>query len=433
MDPLPARLLIVLASAGAMELVAGLVHRFWMHGPGWGWHRSHHEPGTGGLERNDRYALLFALVAVALFALGHGRWWPLYWVGAGLTLYGLLYALVHDGLVHRRRPWPWRWTPRRGYLARLVQAHRLHHALRTRDGGVSFGFLYAAPPARLAARLRAQRRRQRAPVRPLPPALQRVAGLTLAALIVGAWATLLALALFVVRLDGGNPLPALPLVAALTWLDVGLFIVAHDAMHGSLAPGRPRLNRALARLCLALYAGFALAPLARRHAQHHRHPGTADDPDFHPAPRRFWPWYLAFMRRALGWREVVAPVSIFLLLTLGLHAPLANVLLFWALPALLSSLQLFAFGTWLPHRLADDGFADAHRARSSRWAPWATLLACFHFGYHLEHHLRPDAPWWRLPAMRRARAAGRLGRTVTLEDAPTAAPPAAAAAAAPSG
>lgn len=156
------RVCIVLASAIAMEGVAALVHRLWMHGPGWGWHRSHHEPGPSRIERNDAYAVVFAAVAVVLFVVGRGRWWPLYWIGVGMTLYGLLYGLVHDGLVHRR--WPLRWQPRAGgYLARLVQAHRLHHAVRTREGAVSFGFLFAADPSRLAAQLRERRRGREIP------------------------------------------------------------------------------------------------------------------------------------------------------------------------------------------------------------------------------------------------------------------------------
>jgi beta-carotene 3-hydroxylase len=40
-------------------------------------------------------------------------------------------------------------VPKRGYLKRLVRAHRLHHAVRTREDCISFGFLYAAPIARL--------------------------------------------------------------------------------------------------------------------------------------------------------------------------------------------------------------------------------------------------------------------------------------------
>ena len=49
-----------------------------------------------------------------------------------------------------------RWVPRRGYAKRLVQAHKLHHATVGKDGGVSFGFIFAADPAKLKARLRAQ-------------------------------------------------------------------------------------------------------------------------------------------------------------------------------------------------------------------------------------------------------------------------------------
>ncbi len=38
--------LIVLLTVAAMELVAALAHKYIMHGWGWGWHESHHEPRT---------------------------------------------------------------------------------------------------------------------------------------------------------------------------------------------------------------------------------------------------------------------------------------------------------------------------------------------------------------------------------------------------
>ena len=41
-----------------------------MHGFGWGWHRSHHEPRTGWFEKNDLYAVVFAGVAIALIYAG---------------------------------------------------------------------------------------------------------------------------------------------------------------------------------------------------------------------------------------------------------------------------------------------------------------------------------------------------------------------------
>lgn len=145
---------IVAVTVIGMELIAVGVHRYVMHGWGWSWHRSHHEPASGLFERNDLYAIVFAFVALLLFVVG-GSYPALWWVGLGMVVYGLLYALVHDGLVHQR--FPVLRAPRSGYLKRLVQAHRLHHAVRKRDGAVSFGFLYAPPVEQLVARLRAQR------------------------------------------------------------------------------------------------------------------------------------------------------------------------------------------------------------------------------------------------------------------------------------
>ncbi|MDT0139935.1 sterol desaturase family protein [Acidovorax sp. PRC11] len=156
---------IVLATVAGMEVFAWAAHRWVMHGWGWGWHRSHHEPRHGLFEKNDLYAVVFAGVAIVLIALGTSGRWPLQWIGAGMTLYGALYFFVHDGLVHQR--WPWRWVPRSGYLKRLYQAHRLHHAVHGREGCVSFGFLWAPAPDRLKqqlqvaqAQVQAQARRQ---------------------------------------------------------------------------------------------------------------------------------------------------------------------------------------------------------------------------------------------------------------------------------
>lgn len=151
----PAALLVVVATVGCTEILATLVHRHVMHGFGWGWHRSHHEPRTGRLEKNDLYAVAFAALACALMVLDGGRHGSTYWVGIGMTAYGVLYFFVHDWVTHQR--WPWRRTPRRGYLKRLVQAHRLHHAVPGRDGAVSFGFLYAPPVRLLKAQLDARR------------------------------------------------------------------------------------------------------------------------------------------------------------------------------------------------------------------------------------------------------------------------------------
>lgn len=144
--------LILLATVVLMEIIAALSHKYIMHGWGWGWHLSHHEPHDSKFELNDLYAVVFALLSIGLIYAGVNGIWPLQWIGAGMTTYGALYFMVHDGLVHQR--WPFRYIPRKGYLKRLYMAHRMHHAVRGREGCVSFGFLYAPPLHKLQATLR---------------------------------------------------------------------------------------------------------------------------------------------------------------------------------------------------------------------------------------------------------------------------------------
>ena len=154
---------LVATTVFGMEVAAAVIHRYLMHGIGWGWHRSHHAAHDDVLEVNDLYAVVFAGLSVILMALGH--WWPaLFWISVGLVVYGVLYFMLHDGLVHQR--WPFRHVPRRGYLKRLYQAHKLHHAVDGREGCVSFGFLYAPPLDRLREDMRrhgALRREAEAP------------------------------------------------------------------------------------------------------------------------------------------------------------------------------------------------------------------------------------------------------------------------------
>ena len=90
--------------------------------------------------------------------------------------------------------------------------------------------------------------------------------------------------------------------------------------------------------------------------------------------------------------------ALLLVYLLALHVSPLNALVFWGLPALLSAAQLFYFGTYLPHRQEALPFRDAHNARSSGYSWPVSLLTCYHFGYHHEHHLHPGVPWWRLPA-----------------------------------
>ncbi|MBC8129131.1 MAG: sterol desaturase family protein [Rhizobiaceae bacterium] len=149
----PVLIFVTTATFFAMEAFAWWAHKYVMHGWGWDWHRDHHEPHEGMFEKNDLYAVVFAGVSMALFAVA-AFGYPL--VGAlatGIMLYGFFYFIVHDGLVHQR--WPFRHIPHKGYAKRLVQAHRLHHAVKGKEHGVSFGFLYAPPIEKLQRELKA--------------------------------------------------------------------------------------------------------------------------------------------------------------------------------------------------------------------------------------------------------------------------------------
>jgi beta-carotene 3-hydroxylase len=151
---------IVLATIAAMEWAAWASHKYIMHGWGWGWHRDHHERHDRFFEKNDLYALVGAAMSIGMFAagsplvLGDSAWWPGTWIGLGVLGYGIIYTLAHDGLVHQR--W-FRYVPRGGYLKRLVQAHHLHHATVGKEGGVSFGFVWARRPEELKRELKRQR------------------------------------------------------------------------------------------------------------------------------------------------------------------------------------------------------------------------------------------------------------------------------------
>jgi beta-carotene 3-hydroxylase len=151
---------IVLATILAMEGLAWWSHKYVMHGWGWAWHRDHHEPHDNLFEKNDLYGIVGAVMSISMFAIGSplimgaDAWPPATWIGLGILGYGIIYTLVHDGLVHQRY---FRWVPRSGYAKRLVQAHKIHHATIGKEGGVSFGFIFARDPAVLKQELKAQR------------------------------------------------------------------------------------------------------------------------------------------------------------------------------------------------------------------------------------------------------------------------------------
>lgn len=225
-------------------------------------------------------------------------------------------------------------------------------------------------------------------------------------IIVTSFVAILYWGLWGMPLDGWpHSLASLWPILALQWLYCGLFITAHDACHGSVAPASARLNDAIGRLCAALYAGFDFDALRREHHLHHRHAGTDADPDFYGAAQGhvpLWRWGLRFAWHYTRPAQWLVMIGVSQVLMHGVGIEPWRVIVYWAVPAWLSALQLFYFGTYLPHRPDSAApFVDRHRTRDSGFGVWGSLLSCYHFGYHQVHHERPHVPWFALPAARR--------------------------------
>jgi beta-carotene/zeaxanthin 4-ketolase len=176
-----------------------------------------------------------------------------------------------------------------------------------------------------------------------------------------------------------------------THLYTGLFITAHDAMHGVAAPGKPNLNKGIGILAAFLFAYNWYPRLILKHHEHHRHVATEHDPDFHHGS--FWPWYYRFLKNYITWWQVLLMAITFNILKL--YFPTENVVLYWMLPSILATFQLFYFGTYLPHK-GEHAHDNPHKSSTQNKNHLWAFLSCYFFGYHYEHHDKPFMPWWQL-------------------------------------
>jgi beta-carotene/zeaxanthin 4-ketolase len=224
-------------------------------------------------------------------------------------------------------------------------------------------------------------------------------GVFVALTVLGTWAVSLYTLLTVDITQLSIPIRVAALLLQ-TFLYTGLFITAHDAMHGAVAPSNRKLNDFIGSVALRVYALFSLKEMIKTHWEHHRHPASELDPDFHNGKDKgFFSWYTYFMIRYWSWTRIIGLIATFHILNRVFHIHEANLNWFWIAPSILSSVQLFFFGTFLPHREPEGGYQNESRAMSTRWSPFWSFISCYHFGYHLEHHERPDLAWWQLPEL----------------------------------
>ncbi|KAF7831685.1 beta-carotene hydroxylase 2, chloroplastic-like [Senna tora] len=133
-----------IGAAVGMEFWARWAHRALWHDSLWHMHESHHRAREGPFELNDVFAIVNAVPAIALLSYGffHKGLVPglCFGAGLGITVFGIAYMFVHDGLVHRRFPvGPIANVP---YFRRVAAAHHLHHTDKFK--GVPYG-LFLGP------------------------------------------------------------------------------------------------------------------------------------------------------------------------------------------------------------------------------------------------------------------------------------------------
>ncbi|KAK8521262.1 hypothetical protein V6N13_077383 [Hibiscus sabdariffa] len=131
-------------AAVGMEFWARWAHRALWHASLWHMHESHHRPREGPFELNDVFAITNAVPAIALLSYGFFNKGLVpglcFGAGLGITVFGMAYMFVHDGLVHKRFPvGPIANVP---YFRKVAAAHQLHHSEKFQ--GVPYG-LFLGP------------------------------------------------------------------------------------------------------------------------------------------------------------------------------------------------------------------------------------------------------------------------------------------------
>ena len=138
---------ITLAAVIGMEFMAWFTHKYVMHGVLWSWHEDHHQPHhhkDGFFEKNDLFFLVFAIPSAVSYIVGLST--PHFWLlfaGIGISIYGMIYFLIHDVYIHQRFKWFRQLESK--YSKAILRAHGAHHAKRTKEDGESFGLLVVHP------------------------------------------------------------------------------------------------------------------------------------------------------------------------------------------------------------------------------------------------------------------------------------------------
>ncbi len=241
---------------------------------------------------------------------------------------------------------------------------------------------------------------------------------------------LIAAAIALSELTFFNPLAYLVSVVVIGARLHAFGILLHDCVH--YRAFRTRKLNMIAGEALAWPLLITAAGYRSHHLTHHKYLNTLDDPDWvrklpqrkfrYPTGRRAILWNFLYQFSGLGVVEMfcstrqsaeVNPVPRkirwlrlgFYLAVLGLCAAtgtLAELALYWLVPMLTSFAAIFYLRSVAEHHgnLAyDHTFSNSRTTLPNAWERF--VLMPHNVGYHLEHHLYPHVPFYRLPELHR--------------------------------
>jgi fatty acid desaturase len=265
-----------------------------------------------------------------------------------------------------------------------------------------------------------------------------------------AWAWLVIAGCFVSLALVPHPLVFVAVVIVLGGRQLALAVAMHEAAHGTLFRTR-WLNDTLGDWLCGRPTWSDMARYRKHHLGHHAHTGTERDPDLglalaepmtraslarkilrdisgasgvrrvlallaidaellvfdvggNPtrAPRRSLGYHLGALARH-AWKPAVANAVLFAILVAAGHAWVFSA---WVVAYMTMFSLVLRVRSLAEHACTARTANQLHNTRTTHASLFARItFAPLNVNYHLEHHLLPTVPWWRLPALHRTLAA----------------------------
>ncbi len=134
-------ILIIVATLIGMEVFSWALHKFLFHGPLWFIHKTHHQQRHGFFELNDIFSIGFGALSLWLMWQGRNNFNALFFIGVGISFYGIIYFVFHDWFIHNRIK---AFKTNNRYLLGIRRAHKIHHKSTQKNPSEEFGLLWAS-------------------------------------------------------------------------------------------------------------------------------------------------------------------------------------------------------------------------------------------------------------------------------------------------